>query len=197
MAVPALVARFSGSAGYRYIRRLDGSARNAAAATRLTLLLVNATFPSAGPPSRRLCAGIRGSNGCGRGAAIILAFLGSGIGRPTTRTGEAMPTLLDDVLETHIGPEPRVDIFDVQLVLQRVIRPEDEDTGESVSTVAGRCRPPVSTRTVYRALKPGPEQTTMSLAMADRLLVACGSHLAYCRLHHADGRITKSDDTPI
>lgn len=99
-----------------------------------------------------------------------------------------MATLLDDVLETHDGPEPRVLTADVQKVLTSVIRP-GHDNGAAVASIANRAR--VSTRTVYRVLNPGESKETISLDLADRLCLACGVHLAFsCRLVWPGGRIT-------
>lgn len=99
-----------------------------------------------------------------------------------------MATLLDDVLETHEGSEPRVVTADVQSVLNSVIRP-GHDNGAAVASIASRAR--VSTRTVYRVLNPGESKDTISLDLADRLCLACGTHLAFtCRLQWPDGRIT-------
>lgn len=102
-----------------------------------------------------------------------------------------MATLLDNVLEKHHGPEPRVLTADVQAVLNRKIRP-DAELGESVALVAARAR--VSTRTVYRVLNPGESKETISLDLADRLCVAAESHLSSCRLVWPGGVIT---DYPV
>lgn len=99
-----------------------------------------------------------------------------------------MPTILDDVLEGHDGPEPRVVTADVQAVLKSVIRPGQDD-GAAVASIASRAR--VSTRTVYRVLNPEESKETINLDLADRLCLACGVHLAFsCRLQWPDGRIT-------
>lgn len=98
-----------------------------------------------------------------------------------------MATLLDDVLEVHDGPEPRVVTADVQAILNRKIRPGDT-LGESVALVAARAR--VSTRTVYRVLNPEESKETIGLSLADRLCVAAESHLSACRLFWPQGRIT-------
>jgi hypothetical protein len=90
-----------------------------------------------------------------------------------------MPTLLDGILETHEGPEPRVFTSDVQTVLRHVIRP-GEDDGAAVALIAERAG--VSTRTVYRVLNPDESKETISLDLADKLCVACGTHLSQCRL---------------
>lgn len=102
------------------------------------------------------------------------------------------PTLLDWELEKHDGPEPRVLTEDVQAILRRVVRPGDDDSGESVSLIAERAH--VSTRTVYRVLNPAPPKDdrplTISLDLADRLCLAAESHIAHCRLYWPDGRIS-------
>jgi hypothetical protein len=101
-----------------------------------------------------------------------------------------MPTLLDGVLETHDGPEPRVITEDVQAILRRIIRPGDEDAGASVALIARRAR--VSTRTVYRVLNPGESKPTIGLDLADRLCIAAGSGVGHCRFVHSNGRVTDS-----
>ena len=101
-----------------------------------------------------------------------------------------MPTLLDDVLESHDGPEPRVLTEDVQAVLRRVVRPTDEEgNGAAVGLIAERAK--VSTRTVYRCLNPDEAKHTVSLDLADRLCLAAGTHLAAtCRLVWPNGAVT-------
>lgn len=94
-----------------------------------------------------------------------------------------MATLLDNVLETHNGPEPRVVTADVQAVLRRVVKPGEED-GAAVALIAERAK--VSTRTVYRVLNPNEYKETISLDLADRLCVACGVHIRACRVVFAD-----------
>jgi len=97
-----------------------------------------------------------------------------------------MATLLDGILESHEGPEPRVLTEDVQRVLKMIIRP-GHDNGAAVASIASRAR--VSTRTVYRVLNPGESKDTISLDLADRLCLACGVHLgSTCRLQWPDGR---------
>lgn len=97
-----------------------------------------------------------------------------------------MATLLDDELERHDGPEPRVVTEDVQTILRRVIRPGDDDSGESVALIAEKSG--VSTRTVYRVLQKSTE--TISLDLRDRLCLAADSHLAMCRLRWPNGKET-------
>lgn len=97
-----------------------------------------------------------------------------------------MASILDGELERHEGPEPKVLATDVQTILQRVVRPGDEADGESVSLIAHKAD--VSTRTVYRALKP--EQHAISMDLADRLCLAADAHLSECRLVWPDGRVT-------
>jgi hypothetical protein len=99
-----------------------------------------------------------------------------------------MASPLDFVQERHEGPEPRVLTVDVQRILRLIIRPGDDDGGRSVALIAERAQ--VSTRTVYRVLNPEPEKDSISLDLADRLVLAADSHLAACRLKWADGAIT-------
>lgn len=106
-----------------------------------------------------------------------------------------MATLLDGILETHTGPEPRVLTQDVQAVLRAVIRPDDDDAGKSVALIAERAD--VSTRTVYRVLNPAEredgEPATIGLDLADKLCLAAGAHLRHVRLYWPDGGITTYD----
>jgi hypothetical protein len=81
--------------------------------------------------------------------------------------------------------EPRVLTCDVANVLAPVVRPDDEDSGSSVSLIAEKAQ--TSTRTVYRVLSNHTE--TINLDLADRLCLAAGSHLAACRLKHSDGAV--------
>jgi hypothetical protein len=103
-----------------------------------------------------------------------------------------MSAVLDWILETHQGSEPRVLTEDVQGILRSIIRPGDDDSGESVSLIAERAR--VSTRTVYRVLNPAARDDgappTISLDLADRLCLAADSHLKECRLYWPDGSVT-------
>jgi hypothetical protein len=100
-----------------------------------------------------------------------------------------VPTVLDNILETHEGPEPRVVTADVQAVLRRVVRPGQDDAGVAVASIADAAR--VSTRTVYRVLNPDESKETISLALADALCLAAGVHIAFsCRLVWPDGTIT-------
>jgi len=93
-----------------------------------------------------------------------------------------VPTLLDGILERHEGPEPRVLAVDVQTVLRSAVQPGDDASGESVTLIAERAD--VSPRTVYRVLQPDKHKPTLSLDLADRLVLAAESHLAFggCRL---------------
>lgn len=93
---------------------------------------------------------------------------------------------LDGVKERHDGPEPRVVTADVQVLLRRVIRPGDDDAGESVSLIAEKAR--ISTRTVYRVLQGSTE--SISLDLADRLCLAAEAHVSVCRLRWPDGSVT-------
>lgn len=101
-------------------------------------------------------------------------------------------TVLDWILESHTGPEPRVLTEDVQAILRGIIRPGDDDSGESVSLIAERAG--VSTRTVYRVLNPTPrddgQPPTISMDLADRLCLAADSHLRACRLYWPSGAVT-------
>jgi hypothetical protein len=99
-----------------------------------------------------------------------------------------MTSPLDFELEAHDGPEPRVLTEDVQGILQEVIKPGEDDSGKSVALIAERAG--VSTRTVYRVLNPEPGKDSISLTLADSLVLAAGSHLVYCRLRWPDGRTT-------
>jgi DNA-binding phage protein len=100
-----------------------------------------------------------------------------------------LATLLDNILETHDGPEPRVRTSDVQAVLRRVIRPGDDDAGVAVASIAEKAK--VSTRTVYRVLNPAEAKPTISLDLADRLCLAAGVHIAFaCNLVWPDGTVT-------
>ncbi len=97
-----------------------------------------------------------------------------------------MATLLDNELEKHDGPEPRVITRDIQTILRRVIRPGEDEGGESVALIAEKAK--ISTRTVYRVLQGTTE--TISLDLADRLCLAAESHLMMCRLRWPDGSLT-------
>jgi hypothetical protein len=107
-----------------------------------------------------------------------------------------MALVIDNILETHDGAEPRVLRHEIRRMLTAVVRPGDDDNGEAVTVVADRAR--VSTRTVYRALADDEWQDgvfvneTISLDIADRLCRACGTHLALenARLRWSDGTIT-------
>lgn len=96
-----------------------------------------------------------------------------------------MPTVLDGVRESHDGPEPRVKTTDVQRILKRLVD-GGADSGKSVALIAERAD--VSTRTVYRVLQA--DKPTLSLRLADSLVLAAGSHLAHCTLVWPDGRET-------
>ena len=84
------------------------------------------------------------------------------------------------------GMEPKVVTADVTVLLRRVVRPGDEDGGESVALVAHKAK--TSTRTVYRVLAASSPE--ISLDLADRLCVAAEAHVSACRLVWPDGRIT-------
>lgn len=84
--------------------------------------------------------------------------------------------------------EPRVLTEDVARALRRIVRPDDDDAGESVALIAEKAD--TSTRTVYRVLSISTE--TLNLDLADRLVLAANSHLALagCRLKWPDGSVT-------
>lgn len=82
--------------------------------------------------------------------------------------------------------EPRVLTADVQAILRRVVRPGDDDVGESVVMLAQRAN--TSARTVYRCL--ARNTPALNLDLADRLVMAAGGHLMECRLVWPDGSIT-------
>lgn len=82
--------------------------------------------------------------------------------------------------------EPRVLTADVAALLTLMVRPDDEDSGASVSLVAEKAD--TSTRTVYRVLSKSTE--TINLDLADRLCLAAGGHLATCHLVWPDGEVT-------
>lgn len=96
------------------------------------------------------------------------------------------PSPLDFETETHEGPEPRVLTADVQAILRVKIRPGEDEGDASVLAIAESAG--VSTRTVYRVLQGG--KPTIGLDLADRLVLAAGSHLATCRLKWPSGKVT-------
>lgn len=79
--------------------------------------------------------------------------------------------------------EPRVVTADVQRVLRRIVRPDDDDAGESVIMLAKRAN--TSARTIYRILAHTTD--TISLDLADRCCLAANSHLQECRVQWPDG----------
>lgn len=97
------------------------------------------------------------------------------------------PALLIPVNEQ----EPRVITQDVANILKRLVRPDDDGAGSSVSLVAEEAD--TSTRTVYRVLSESTE--TISLDLADRLCLAAHSHLATCRVKLPNGSIVAYLDT--
>lgn len=86
-----------------------------------------------------------------------------------------MPTLLDWILERHDGAEPRVITADVQAVLKDKVHPGDDANGDSVTLIAEKAG--VSARTVYRVLNPDKDKPTLSLDLADKLVLAADSNL--------------------
>lgn len=75
------------------------------------------------------------------------------------------------------APEPRVYTSDVRKLLAPHVRRGDEE-GDSVALIAELAG--TSSRTVYRVL--GEETETIGLDLADRLLVAVGENLFWCRI---------------
>lgn len=89
-------------------------------------------------------------------------------------------------------PEPKAVTRDVAAVLKQVIKPEQEDAGESVALIAHRAD--TSTRTVYRVISDPPNTEEISLDLADRLCLAADTHPSHygkhgIRLVFADGTI--------
>jgi hypothetical protein len=88
--------------------------------------------------------------------------------------------------------EPKVVTEDVAIVLERVVRPGDDDGGEAVSLIAERAD--TSTRTVYRVLSSRPSDDdpipSINLDLADRLVIAAGGHLSACRLKWPGEEVT-------
>jgi hypothetical protein len=82
--------------------------------------------------------------------------------------------------------EPKVLTADVQRVLRRIVKPGQDDAGDSVVTLAERAS--TSARTVYRVLSRNTE--SIGLDLADRLCLAADAHLSECRLVWEDGSIT-------
>ena len=74
--------------------------------------------------------------------------------------------------------EPRVVAADVADVLKRRVMPDIDGAGESIASIADRSSTPEDT--VLRVMQG--RWKTISLDLADRLLVACGSHLYECEL---------------
>lgn len=101
--------------------------------------------------------------------------------RPQSRT------TMSKKKKTDKEVEPRVLTEDVQIVLRRIVRPDQEDEGDSVSTIAEKAG--TSTRTVYRIL--AGTTKTLSLDLADRVCIAADTHISECRLQWPDGTITK------
>lgn len=74
--------------------------------------------------------------------------------------------------------EPRVYTADVRELLRRHVRPELDDQGEAVALIAEQAG--TSARTVYRVLDGSTK--TIGLDLADRLLVAVGENLSWCKI---------------
>jgi len=96
-----------------------------------------------------------------------------------------------------LSREPAVVTEDVRAVLRQAIRPDSPDEGEAVARMAERAD--TSTRTVYRVLNPPPARNglphTISLALADRLVMAAGRMLGEidCRVV-VDGEVLEYRD---
>lgn len=95
-------------------------------------------------------------------------------------------SLLDRTKEKHSGPEPRVVADDVREILVEALSTTDPERAVSADVVAEAAG--ISTRTVYRVIQNHSE--SLSLKMADALVLACGRHLRECRLRWPDGEIT-------
>jgi hypothetical protein len=74
--------------------------------------------------------------------------------------------------------EPRVVAADVADVLRERVKPELDGVGESIASIADRSSSPEDT--VLRVMQG--KWKTISLDLADRLLVACGAHISQCEL---------------
>lgn len=100
---------------------------------------------------------------------------------------------LKDILPYEsAGPEPRVLVEDVQRVLFRVTKPDEDEEGASVALIAEKAQ--TSTRTVYRILSrdlddPDDPDPSISLDLADRLTIAAGGFLIECRIKWPDDTI--------
>lgn len=91
---------------------------------------------------------------------------------------------------TPTEKEPKVLTEDVQRILRRVVRPGDDDNGESVVMLAQRAN--TSARTIYRILSRNTE--ALNLDLADRCCLAANGHLMECRLVWPDGSVTEYYD---
>ena len=80
-------------------------------------------------------------------------------------------------------PEPRVYTEDVKALLMPHIR-RGEEEGDSVALIAELAG--TSSRTVYRVL--AGHTDTIGLDLADRLLVAVGENLVFCRIKDRNGK---------
>lgn len=81
-------------------------------------------------------------------------------------------------MEGEVQIEPRVVAGDVAVVLRRRVKPHLDGVGESIASVAERSTTPEDT--VLRVMQG--KWKTISLDLADRLLVACGGHISECGL---------------
>lgn len=97
-----------------------------------------------------------------------------------------MPSPLDGKIERHQGPEPKVLASDVRQILAETIRPGEPNKGIPVELISEKAK--ISARTIYRIMQG--KSIAIPLHQADLLCLACGSHLAVCRLVWPGGRIT-------
>ena len=81
--------------------------------------------------------------------------------------------------------EPRVVAADVAAVLRTRVKPELDGAGEPIATIAMRSNTPEDT--VLRVMQE--RWKTISLDLADRLLVACGAHISEVGLVWPDGGV--------
>lgn len=79
--------------------------------------------------------------------------------------------------------EPRVVASDVAVVIRSRVLPHLDGAGESIASIADRAHAPEDT--VLRVMQC--KWKTISLDLADRLLVACGGHISQCELIFPNG----------
>lgn len=97
--------------------------------------------------------------------------------------------LIDEAFLPPVDPsaEPKVLTEDVRRIVRAAIGVPGDEDGGGVSMIAEKAH--TSTRTVYRVLSPSHTET-ISLDLADRLCIAAGSLVVFCRLKWPDGRVT-------